>query len=204
MFLISAGSLGLDVNAEHPTLVTSNLRVDKEQQLALRVAADIPDDAEAVAAIRAGGGKPRVWRHAAAWLRSWDNTWEHRTDLRAARLLRAAADGGSPVPFTAEQEALIQAVERLEALPLNQAFAVLAAEVPALKDLEQQVAASLAERTWLERTADERVDEILGEAAQLVGPDASAGSPLVRSRTAFTTAQEYLLGKAGLLADDYS
>jgi hypothetical protein len=201
LFLFSAGNFGSDINKEHPKWIMGDLRADEQEQLALRVAAEVPDDAEAVAAIRAGGGKRRVLRQAAAWMRSKDSTWDYRARLRAARLLKAAADGGSPVPFTAEQEARFRAVERLEALPPDEAFAVLAAEVPDLRALEHKVASSVSEPGWQDRDAAERVREVCDELAQLVGKSA-AGSPLVRSAAAFGRARVYLLRKAGLLADD--
>jgi hypothetical protein len=201
LFLFSAGNLGSDIHDEHPRWVMGDLP-DVQEQLALRVAAEMPDDAEAVAAIRAGGGKPRAWRRAAAWMRSSDYTWEHRTHLRAARLLKAAADGGPPVRPTAEQEALFRAVETLEAAPPSDAFAILVSEVPALSALEQRVIASLSEPESQDRGADDRRHEILGELAQLVGPRALSGSPLIRSFMASECARVYLLGKAGLLSDD--
>jgi hypothetical protein len=103
---------------------------------------------------------------------------------------------------SSDEEALFRAVEGLEALPQDEAFAVLAAEVPFLRELERQVVASVSKPGWEDRDADERVDEILHDLAQLVGPQAPGGSPLIRSHTAFGHARVYLVGKAGLLLDD--
>jgi len=193
-----------ELDAEHPIWIAADYpRSAQLQDLAVRVAAEIPDDAEAVAAIRASAdGRRKDWKAAAAWMRSSSYTWEHRNDLRAARLLKAAADGGSPVPPSADQEAMFRAVERLEAVPFAEAFAMLASEAPALMTLEHQVVSSLSEPGWADRGADDRVHEIVDELAQLVGPRASGGSPLIQSETAFRIARVHLVGKARLLIDD--
>ena len=192
-----SGRRGL--NAEYPVVVPVDGMSDQLRVLAVQVAADIPDDAAAVTAIRAAGGKSRNWKIAAASMRADGYTHEHRTHLRAARLLAAAADDGLPVPPSSEEEALFKAVENLEALPLDDAFAVLASEVPALRALEQQVVSSLSAPGWQDRDADERVLEIMRSTAPLTGPKRPDGSPLVRSHAARARASVYLLGKAGLL-----
>jgi hypothetical protein len=190
-----------DLDAEHPKLVVAEYgRVARPVGLALQVAAEIPDDGEAVAVIQAGGGKPRDWKLAASHLRSQDYTWEHRTHLRAARLLQAASGGGPPIPPTDDQEALFRAVKRLEAVSLGEAFAILASEVPALGVLEQQVVTARSEPDWQERDARDRRREIRAQLAQLVGPRASAGSPLIRSDAALSAARAHVMGKAGLLS----
>lgn len=191
---------GLD--AEHPEFSFSTRRTDELQDLAVRVAAEIARDADAVAAIRAAGGKPKQWKRAAAWIRSNGYAREHRNYLRAARLLTAAAEGGSPVTPSKDEEALFQAVDRLEALPPDEAFAALASEVPALRELEHRVVTSRSEPGWEDRDADDRVHEIVEELARLAGPRAPGGSPLIRSHTALGHARVYLVGKAGLLDDD--
>ncbi len=196
-FLWRSGRRGL--NAEYPIVVPVDGMSDQLRVLAVRVAADIPDDAEAVTAIRAAGGKSKNWKIAAASMRADGYTREHRTHLRAARLLKAAADDGLPVPPSSEEEALFRAVESLEALPLEDAFAVLASEVPGLRALEQQVVSSLSGPGWQDRDADERVLEIMRSAALLAGPKRPDGSPLIRSHAARERASVYLLGKAGLL-----
>lgn len=97
------------LDAEHPKFIAVDVRVDRPLQVARQVAAEISDDADAVAAVRArAGGRPKDWKIAAAWLRETPYSWEHRTELRAAHLLKAAADGGLPVSPTAEQEALFR------------------------------------------------------------------------------------------------
>jgi hypothetical protein len=189
-----------DLDAEHPEFYFST--GGKLRGLAVQIAAEIPGDAEAIAAIRAAGGKPKQWKIAAAEIRGSGYAREHRNYLRAARLLKAAADGGAPVPPSRDEEALFQAVDGLEALPEDEAFAVLASEVPALRTLEHQVVMSPSEPGRENRDADDRVHEIVEELAQLVGPRAPGGSPLIRSHTAFDHARVHLLGKAGLLADD--
>jgi hypothetical protein len=191
-----------DLDAEHPEFYFSTKRTDELRDRAVQIVAEIPGDAEAVAAIRAGGGKPKQWKRAAAEIRGDDYMREHRDYLRAARLLKAAADGGAPVPPTGEEEALFRAVEGLEALPPEEAFAALASEVPALRALEYQVVTSASEPGREDRDAGDRVHEIVEELARLAGPRAPAGSPLIRSHTAFGHARVHLLGKAGLLLDD--
>jgi hypothetical protein len=173
------------------------------REIVARIAADVAGDAEAVAAIQALGDRPKEWKRAAALIRADGFACEHRNYLRAARLLQAAADGGTPVPPTSDEEALFRAVDSLEALPPDGVFAMLASEVPALRDLEQQVVTSLSEPGWNDRDADDRVHEIVDKLARLVGPRAPGGSPLIRSHTAFGHARVYLVGKAGLLSDDY-
>lgn len=131
-----------ELDAEHPMWIMADYpRTDQLKTLALQLAESIDDDAEAIAAIRAAGGRRTEWRKAAAWMRSNFDTWEHRTNLRAARLLQAAADGRLPIPPEPAQEALFQAVDKLEALPLDQAFSLLAAEVPALGTLRDNLTA---------------------------------------------------------------
>jgi hypothetical protein len=196
-FLWRSGRRGL--NAEYPVVVPVDGMSEQLRLLAVQVAADIPDDAAAVTAIRAAGGKSKNWKIAAASMRADGYTREHRIHLRAARLLAAAADDGLPVPPSSEEEALFKVVESLEALSLDDAFAVLAVEVPALRALEQQVVCSLSAPTGQDAVADERVLEILRSAALLVGPKRPDGSPLVRSHAARDRASVYLLGKAGLL-----
>jgi hypothetical protein len=192
-----------ELELEHPKWIMGDYpRTEQLLNVALRVAAEIPDDAHAVAAIRAEGGKPREWKIAAAWMRQHNYTWENRNRLRAARLLKAVADGGQPVPPTAEQESLFRAVEAIEAVPLAQAYAMLAAEAPALSTLEHQVAASLREPEWQNRNADDRRQEISGQVAQAVGPDVLSGSLLIRSHAAYHHACGYLLRHAGLLEED--
>jgi hypothetical protein len=192
-----------ELDAEHPKWILGDYpRTDELQRLAVQVAADTPDDAEAVAAIRAGGGKPKEWKIAAAQMRQNDSTWEDRCRLRTARLLAAAADDGPPLPPTAQQEALFRAVEGIEAVPLAEAFAMLASEVPALSALEQQVVASLSEPGWHDRDADDRRAAISEQVAQLVGPEVPTGSPLIRSHAAYYHACGYLLRKASLLEED--
>jgi hypothetical protein len=203
-FVFSAGTLFRHVDSEHPKWIMADWpRTDELKQLGLRVAAETPDDTEAVAAIRAAGAKPRECRLAAAWMRSSEYTWEHRNHLRAARLLRATADRSTRLPPpTAMQEALFRDVERLEALPPDQAYALLAAEAPALTTLQNQIVARLSEPDWQDIDRSERVREILGRARQFVGPQAAAGSPLIRSDAASRCAGVHLLGKADLLSAD--
>jgi hypothetical protein len=192
-----------ELEAEHPKWIMADVpRTDQLKRVALQVAAEIHDDADAVTAIRGTGGKPKELRVAAAFMRSESFTWEHRKDLRAARLLKAAADGGSPVPPSSDQEALFLAVERLEALSLEEAIASLAVAVPSLRALEQQIDMWLSEPEWADRDADDRVASILGELAQIIGPRASTGSALTQSTAAFDIAHAYLLSKADLLIDD--
>jgi hypothetical protein len=191
-----------DIDAEHPEWYFSTGRVDELRDLAIRIAAETPDDAEAVAAIRAADGKPKQWKRAAAWIRGDGYAREHRNCLRAARLLKAAAEGGTPEPPSRDEEALFQAVDDLEALPPDEAFAALASEVPALRALEDWIVTLRSEPGWEERDADDRVHGIVEKLAQLVGPGAPGGSPLRRSHTAFGYARVHLVGKAGLLLDD--
>lgn len=192
-----------ELELEHPKRIAADYpRTEQLVILADRVATEISEDTEAIAAIRAVGGKPKDWKIAAAWIRSSPYAWEHRNRLRAARLLKAAADGDLPVPATSEQEALFRAVENFEAVPLTEGFAMLASEVPALNALEQRISASASEREWQDRDVGERIYEILGELSQLVGPQAPEGSPFIRSHAAFGCARVHLLGKAGLLNDD--
>jgi hypothetical protein len=80
---------------------------------------------------------------------------------------------------------------------------MLASEAPALRDLEQQVVTLLSEPGWEDREPGDRVIEIIDSLARLVGPRASGGSPFIRSHTAFGHARVYLVGRAGLLGDDY-
>jgi hypothetical protein len=171
-------------------------------ELAAQIAADVPGDAEAVAAIQALGDSPKERMSAAAVILRDGFACEHRNYLRAARLLQAATDGGTPEPPTRDEEALFRTVDSLEALPPDEAFAALASEVPALRDLEQQVVTSLSEPGWDARNADDRAHEIVDSLGRLVGPGAPGGSPLIRSHTAFGHARVYLIGKAGLLSDD--
>jgi hypothetical protein len=188
-----------DLDAEHPKWIVANGRTFELRDHAVRVAGEISADAEAIAAIRAAGGKPKDLKIAAAWIRANGYDREHRNSLRAARLLKAAADGGTPTPPSIDEEALFRAVDSLEDLPLDEAFALLVSEVPALRGLERQVVTWLSVPGWENRDARERVREILDELSQLVGPRAPGGSSLIRSNTAFDTARRYLLGKAGLL-----
>lgn len=165
-FIRAAADKGLD--AEHPEFYFSTSRIDELRDFAVQVAAEIPSDTEAVAAIRAAGGKPKQWKRAAAVIRGDDYDREHRNILRAARLLKAAAEGGTPVPPSEEEETLFRAVDGLEALPPDEAFAELASEVPALRALEHQVVTSLSEPRWTDRDADDRRHGIVEELARLV------------------------------------
>jgi len=156
-----------------------------------------------VAAIHALGDSAKEQRRAAALIRADGFACEHRNYMRGARLLQAAADGGTPEPPAGGEEAFFQAVDSLEALPPDEAFAMLASEAPALRDLEHQVAASPSEPGLDDKDAGDRAGEIIEDLARLVGPHAAGGSPLIRSHTAFGHARVYLVGKAGLLSDDY-
>lgn len=179
-------------------------RAQRAEQLAgaaVQIAADVPDDAEAVAAVKAAG-KPEACKRAAGLIRRNRYRYEHRNGRRAVRLLEAAADGGPPVTAGSDEEALFRAVDDLEARPAEDAFAVLAAEVPALRELEQQVIASRSAPGWEDRDADDRVREILGSLDRLIGPEAPAGSPLIRSEAAHRRARAHLLGIASLLLED--
>jgi hypothetical protein len=192
-----------ELDADRPEWALRDQRTYQLRGIAVRIAEHISDDGEAVSAIKAGGGNQKDWKRAAALILADGHDREHREYVRAARLLRAAADDGPPVTASSEDEALFQAVERLEALPVASAFAVLAAEAPALRELEQQVITSSSTPARQGSTADDRVDEILDDLAQVVGPQAPAGSPLIRSQTAFGYGRAYLLGKAGLLISDF-
>ena len=76
-----------ELEAEHPKWIMAASQTEELQSLAVGLATEHADDAEAVAAIRAAAdGKPRETRIAAAWMRSHDSTWEDRDYLRAARL----------------------------------------------------------------------------------------------------------------------
>lgn len=186
-------------------LLVSILRIARADQLidvAVQVAADVPDDAEAVGAVKAAGGKPKAYKLAAEMARRDRYHYEHRNGRRAARLLAAVADGGPPVRASSEEEALFRAVDNIEALPVEDAFAALAAEVPALRELEQQVIASRSAPGWEDRDADDRVREILANLDRLVGPQAPAGSLFIRSAAARDRARVHLLGTAGLLRED--
>jgi hypothetical protein len=193
-----------DLDVEHPTWIAADYpRTEDLKQLAVRVASEVPDDADAVAAIRAAGGKPKEWKIAAAWMRQSPYVWEHRTSLRAARLLKAAADGNPPVPPSTEQDALFAAVERLESVPLAGAFAMLAEEVRALSELERQVVTLHSRPGWQDTDADARRKEIRAQLAELVGPRAPEASPLIRSQAASDHASGHLLRIAGLLSEDH-
>jgi hypothetical protein len=170
--------------------------------VAVQVAADVPDDAEAVVAVKAAGGRPKAYELAAEMARRDRYRYERRNGRRAARLLAAAADGGPPVRVSSEEEALFRAVDNIEALPVEDAFTVLAAEVPALRELEHRVIASRSAPGWEDRDADDRVREILGNLDRLVGPQAPAGSLFIRSAAARDRARVHLLGTAGLLRED--
>jgi hypothetical protein len=180
----------------------SKKRASPLAKLAFQVAADIPDDGEALAAIRAAGARPRDLKQAAAMFRDQGYAFDHRINRRAARLLEAVAGGGPLVTASAEEEALFRAVESIEALSIEDAFAVLAAEVPALRDLEQQVTTSRAMPGWEDNDPDHRIDEILASLDQLVGPQAPAGSLFIRSEVAHGYARVYLLSKADLIIED--
>ena len=195
---------GDELDAEHPKWIAAGYPRDEQlEELAVKVATDIPDDAEAVAAIRsAASGKPKEWKVVAAWMRSKDYTWEHRNWLRAARLLKAAADGDQPVQHGADQEALFSVVERLETVPLAEAFAMLASEVPALSALEQEILTMRSRPGWQDTNAADHRKQIRNDVGQLVGPQASSGSPLIRSNTALYHALGYLSRRVGLLEED--
>lgn len=104
--------------------------------------------------------------------------------------------------LSAEEEALFQGVESLEALAAEDAFALLAAEVPVLLELEHQVITSRSAPGWEDRDAREWCREIRDNLARLVGPEVPAGSLFTRSEAALRYACAHLLGKAGLLRDD--
>jgi hypothetical protein len=177
-------------------------QISHAADVAGQVAADVPDDAEAVAAIKAAGGTAQDYRNAAELFRRNRYRYEHRDGRRAARLLTAAADGGLPVRASSEEEALFRAVDNLEAVPAEDRFAVLAAEVPALRELEDRIIGSRSAPGWEDRDADDRRHEISGSLGQLVGPQASDGSPLIRSAVAYQHARVHLLGIADLLLED--
>jgi hypothetical protein len=187
---------------EHPIRTRWTEQAGQLYKLAVQVAADVPDDAQALATMRAAGGKPQDYKRAAALIRRDRYNYEHRNYRRAARLLAAVADGGPPAAISAEEEALFRGVESLEALPAEDAFAVLAAEVPALLELERQVITSRSAPGWEDRDARERRREIRDNLARLVGPEAPAGSLFTRSEAALRYARAHLLGKAGLLRED--
>lgn len=190
-----------ELEAEHPTWTRWTKEAGQLVRLAVRVAADVPDDGEAVAAVTAAGGRPRDYKRAAALIRSDRYRYEHRDRRRAARLLAAAAGDAPVVTASSDEEALFRGVDRLEALSVEDAFAVLAAEAPTLRELEQQVITSRAAPGWEDRDDDERVGEILGNLARLVGPQAPEGSLFIRSQVAFGYARVHLVGTAGLLRD---
>jgi hypothetical protein len=171
-------------------------------RLAIQVAADVPDDSEAVAAVKAANGKPTDYKRAVEMISADRYRFDHRDDRRAARLLAVAAYGGPLVTASSDEEALFRAVDNIETLPIDSAFAVLASEVPALRDLENHVITSRSAPGWEDRDADDRVEEILGNLDRLVGPDAPTGSLFIRSTVAHHYARIHLLGTAGLLRED--
>jgi hypothetical protein len=180
----------------------ASARAGQLARVAVQVAEDVPDDGEAVAAVLAAGGKPKDHKRAVELISADRYRFDHRNDRRAARLLAAAAYGGPVVTASSEEEALFRGVDRLEVLSIEDAFAVLAAEVPALWEFEHQVITSRSAPGWEDREADDRVDEILRNLDRLVGPEAPTGSLFTRSEVAHRYARVYLLGKAGLLRDD--
>jgi hypothetical protein len=184
-------------------LVRRVRRTDQLAHAAVQVAAEVPDDSQAVAAIKAVGGKSKSYKLAAEYLRRDRYRYEHRNGRRAVRLLEAVADGsGPPAVARGEDESLFRAVDDLEAHPAEEAFAMLAEEVPALWELERQLAESRSAEGWVDRDADPLVRGILGSLDRLVGPEAPRGSPLVRSATAHRCARVHLLGTVGLLLED--
>jgi hypothetical protein len=184
---------------EYPMATFGGARTQKLKNLAIGIAADTADDAEAIAAIKAADSKRMRQKRAAAEIRSNRLGREHRNQLRAARLLKAAADGTQPVTASADEETLFRAVDDLEAHSGDDAFAVLVAEVPALGALERQVTESRSSPDWEDRDAGDRRFEIIDNLARLIGPEALSGSILIRSHTAFSYARAHLLRKAGLV-----
>jgi hypothetical protein len=190
-----------ELDAEHPTWIHRTRQADQLALLAIQMATDAPDDSQAIAAVKAAGRKPKDFKRAATLIRADRYRYDRRTDRRAARLLTAAG-GGPLVTTSSEEDALFRGVDRLEALPVEDAFAALATEVPALQELEHQILTSRFAPDWEDRDIDDRMDEILDNLDQLAGPRAAEGSPLIRSEVALAYARVHLLGKAVPLLED--
>jgi hypothetical protein len=101
--------------------------------------------------------------------------------------------GLPPLPPPSAERREAYARERsLGAKTLREAFAQLAADVPALRSLETAATAQDAPGS----ARDQRL-EISERCSELLGPDAQTPDPLLRSRLAVTIAVRYLAAVGG-------
>lgn len=111
---------------------------------------------------------------------------------RATRILNDAMGLPPLPPPSAERRATYTRERSLGAKPLREAFAQLAADVPALRSLE--TATTAQDDPGGER--DHRL-EISERCSELLGPDAQTPDPLLRSDLAITIAVRYLFAVNG-------
>ena len=182
-----------ELNAAEPRVAWDTDRSARLRALARALVTDGRDDSAGAGVLaRAAGRHTRELRRAAAVVRADGRVGEDEADFRTDRILRAAAAGVPVVPPTDAQLAWFRRVRDLEALPVDTGYACMAAEEPALLDLEAD-ALHLGRSTppvGSERDlGDRRRQEVLERATDLAD---RSPSPVVRTRVARRIAAEHL------------
>jgi hypothetical protein len=148
-------------------------------------------DEEAVERIR-----PIVQDHP----RAAQATLSHQTDIqrrtngyipdRAYRIMVAAVRNTPPVAVSPENAALFEREKELGWLPLDEAFSQLAAVVPDLRTMAEQVTALPA--TDSDGSLTQTYRQVRRDAGKLVGPHSTNQDPLIRSGLAQNAVRQYL------------
>jgi hypothetical protein len=175
-------------------------RITELTELALTLALQGREDDAAVQLVRDKAGRHRKdLRWAAATVRARDWITEDRTTDRANQLLLAAVEDRSVEPITDDQEAWFTQVAGLSDGWSEAAFARLVALQPKLADVDRSITQAWREVQDADLQGRERsrargaVWRQIGEALDpLVGPNAHAADPLVRSHRAHELAERIL------------
>lgn len=192
------------IQDEQPSIVSRGKRISRLQALAEQLAADGREDQAAVdqLATLARGNSTKLLQ-AAAVVRAFGHGNEDLITYRANELLQAAA-GGRPVRrVTADQQEWFDQLDRLLADPPESAYDRVRQMQPDLARVEAAMREAATDPEVPEvgspawHAVREQVDR---ELDPLVGPNATAGDPLLRTRRVHDLVSTHLLRIAYRLA----
>ncbi len=192
-----------ELDAPRPSSVSCDPPVIELANLALQLADSGREDADALAELVAmARGNSRDLKRGAAYIRFHGWNVEDVTHFRTNRLLRAAAAGEVAEPLTREELEWFAEVDALEAAPADVAYARLAARLPALLHLEDEIR-SLARGEAMVGPLDAEREEAVGNLIwekmnTYLGDDSTLPDPLLRTRTAWNVSTDHLRAVAGL------
>jgi hypothetical protein len=193
-------------------IVMMNQRARQIADRAEELAREGREEADAITELSHLAGSHRHDLEVAAmFLRSEGSQPENRITDGAARLTRAALTGTAVVPPSAEEEALMAAVEVLNPLDNEEVFRRMAALEPRLAELgaavragrfrpqstETREPAGVEQRRAHFRAKLQAEKKLRDALADLAGPASRATDPALRSRTVRDRLYGYLEGAVG-------